>query len=69
MDTIRSLQEAQETLDALARFLSPMLPVYRAGWIIYLIEAMENLTDAETTIATIHFLMDGMRTRLEEGRW
>ncbi len=67
MDTIHSLQEM---LDAAARFMAPMAPTLRAGWVIYILEALENLTaDAETTTATLHSLIAGIRTRLEEGRW
>ncbi len=70
MGTIHSLQEVQETLDAVARFVAPMAPTLRAGWVIYILEALENLTaDAETTTATLHSLIAGIRTRLEEGRW
>ena len=62
-----SLTEVQEKVEAAVEAIATLPHGQRAGWICYLLEALDTYNDV------YHFLLEAVaeniNTRLNEGRW
>ena len=63
------LHEIQAAMEQAADLLATRPAETWAGWVTYLLEALDDKTDADTFAAVLGDVQADIATRLEGGRW
>ena len=63
------LHEIQAAMEQAANLLATRPADQWAGWVVYLLEALDDKTDADTFAAVLRGVQDGIATRLEAAQW
>ena len=59
----------QATLEEALTWLADIDRQSWAGWVVYLLEVLQDKTDPDEYRAMLLTLQDAIRTRLDDGKW
>jgi len=69
MGCVTERKDTMDLLDQAALRIHRYDPARRAGWVVYILEVLQDGVDPDTYEDMLERVRDGINERLEEGSW